>query len=610
MSDSVLRVEQAVPSLRDFTREVNEAIRFLDVDRGKRILERCGYHYDTQMYRDYCEVTRGKKNLKARREFVAKFVLSTYRLVKLNEVNVFYIEDGGSNLYKRCYSKELLSSQISQFYQLFFGLDSDIKQVTDDIIASILPQDRFSSIERNYIQVVDGYYWSRREANIVSIYEDELGQMPRSARAFARMFDTDDTDANIFKVPEFDADDVHLMLDTYNKLKDTEYYNWPDEYHFQCFKDWSDNRLDVEYGMFSELAMPFLRVMPRGSIFNTGEGHNGKSVLNGLAISIIGGNNVSTVVGDELGSWDHLVNFQTTWMNIPNETTVDFLSNNTAAFKAISAHETYSIRHKNGDVSVPVNSDFPMVFNINKLPDFADDASAVLSRMFINNFDVDFEKTGRVIKEYAKKMFLSDKTVMPTIVGATLAFAHYYSQDEHLWQPSDSMLFARNLLAETAVPKNLYFEWLTTFFDSFTGIKIPKADFINFGSSEGENYDGSVIKIKDMSFGRFKRQTTKDRTIYKIENKDKFIDKFTLSDSLYIRKYMGPIRTVKEFHENGGSLVHMMREDYLGRMEEYERNLKIAKIEKSKDEKRKKILQEMFNDIDKEQRGTPYESGR
>lgn len=608
MDSSNALVHQAPDSARLREMYSDEVLRQADPKRGKAFLEACGYGCTTEIYKEYDRIIeKESKNLRAKQEFVARFMLSTYHIVKLREVKVFYVEEGNSSMYKRCPSYETLCSEVAMFYQVLFGFNVNIDKTVDAMVAAILPKDLCSEIDRSYIQIVGGYYWNRRTADICTVLQDpNYEQVPSTARCFAKMFDTDVVDKNVFKVPEFDDDDVDTMLETYNRLKDISYYDWPDEYHFQCFKDWSKDRLGVSYGMMTVPALSFMRVLPRGSIFNDGDGHNGKSVLNGLAVSIIGSNNVSTIVGDELGSWDHLVNLQTTWLNIPNETTVDFLKSNSEAFKAMSAQETYTVRHKHGDVSIPVVCDFPMVFNINKLPEFGQDSGAVLSRMFINRFEVDFEAEGRAVKDYAKKVFLSDKTTMPTIVGAVLAFAHYYSQDEHLWEESEEMLEAKALLSETAAPKKAYCMWMSKFFNSFSGIKIPKTDYINFGYLEGETYDGNEIKRKDHFFGKFRRISSENGTYYKNpEGEVGYFARFNMASNLRITKYMGAL-SLDEYYEGHHSLVHDMMEDYLAKKEEYESKLKKSKISKTKEEIDKYVMSEMFRSIDQAQKGGFY----
>ena len=583
----------------------NMAIRYFDPNRGKNFLINCGYDTTTPLYEEYNEYCKNKKNQtnKKRTHIISEFILGTFRLLKLKRVDVFYIEEGTSNLYRRCSSVEDLKGSISLYYQILFGAEEGIDDAFKSIVSLILPRDKYSEIDRNYIQICDNYYWNRKTAEIVVTGQEKdlrYDVMPSTVRCFAKMFDTDMGDKNIFKVPKFDDEDIETMLSVYEELKDVDYYEWPDEYHFQCFKDWSKDRLGFSYGMMAIPALPFMRVLPRGAIFNDGDGHNGKSVLNGLAISILGKNNVSMIKGDELGDWDHLVNFQTTWMNIPNETTVDFLQNNTEAFKTMSAQETLTVKKKHGDESVDINCDFPMVFNINKLPKFSEDASAVLSRMFVVKWDVDFEAEGRVIKEYHKKVFLADKAMMPKIVGAVLAYAHYYSQEEHLWEPSEEMKEAKGILSEVAVPRKEYYKWFSMFMSSFSGIKLVKTDFLKFGSEEGDDYDGSDINMKQRPFSNNKRVCDGNSTYYKVEGPEIGVfNKFKFTPDLRIRKYMGSL-TLEQYHDGGHSLIHAMREDYLVKMANYENDLKTAGMSRTGEDKNKHVMQQIYYEISKE----------
>jgi phage/plasmid-associated DNA primase len=344
----------------------------------------------------------------------------------------------------------------------------------------------------------------------------------------------------------------------------------------------------------------------RGSIFSVGEGHNGKSVLLGLATSMVGERNTTQVSGNDLGKWDYLVDLQTTWFNCPSETELAFLKENTGAFKTLSAHETFAIRKKHGDASVPVKGAFPIVFNINKLPELGDDAPAILSRMFINNFDVDFEAEGKAVKDYARKTFLEDKNTMPTLTGMVLAFAHYYSQPEHMWKESPSMKAELAALTDIATPQKRYVEWFKMFFDGYAGITLLKADYINFGKQEGEEYDTGKMTQSSLLFKQFKRRSQSNGTFYVLSETTYPVKRFTVSKNLYIRKYMGTM-TWEEFQNDGNSLVHKMMLEYLSREEEYRKHLKLYLETKTDEEIKKKVLQDMWKEIIDEQRGAPYE---
>lgn len=591
--------EQAVmaASLRNFSRE-----------RGTAALEQFGYNRDSELYREYTHLTSihdfSNKDIPSKKKaaFTAKFMLQTFEVLKLNETQVFYIGHMGDPLFRKCQSVEELSACVSYWYQVFFGFSTDIQDATKALIAGILPQDYYPEISRDYIQVTDNIYWSIKDAKY--LYKQKL---PADTRVFAKMFDTAYEDANVFKVPPFDNYAEAIIAVTYHNLRNLPYEEWPDEYHFQCFKDWSADRPDVEFGMFTVLALPFMRpTIMRGSIFNVGEGHNGKSVLLGLATSMVGGRNTTTVSGNDLGKWDYLVDLQTTWFNCPSETELEFLKENTGAFKTLSAHETFSIRKKHGDASVPVKGAFPIVFNINKLPELGDDAPAILSRMFINNFDVDFEAEGKAVKDYARKTFLADEDTMPTLTGMVLAFAHYYSQPEHLWKESPSMKAELAALTDIATPQKRYVEWFKTFFNGYAGITLLKSDYTNFGRQEGEDYDTGKMAQSSLLFKQFKRRSQSNGTFYVLADAPYPVQRFTVSKKLYIRKYMGSM-SWDEFHNDGSSLVHTMMLDYLAREEEYRKYLKMYSEVKTEDEIKKKILHDMWKDISDEQGKVPYE---
>lgn len=584
------------------------SLRNFNRDRGVAALKQYGYNSDSELYREYSQLTSirdySNKDIPSKKKaaFTAKFILQTFEVLKLNETQVFYIGHMSDPLFHKCQSVEELSSCVSYWYQVFFGFSTDIQDATKALIAGILPQDYYPEVSRDYIQITENIYWSIKEAKHIS-----KPLLPANTRVFAKMFDTAYEDANVFKVPPFDDEDELTFRMAYQELRDLPYEEWPDEYHFQCFKDWSANRLDVEFGMFTVLALPFMRpTIMRGSIFNVGEGHNGKSVLLGLATSMVGGRNTTQVSGNDLGKWDYLVDLQTTWFNCPSETELEFLKENTGAFKTLSAHETFSIRKKHGDASVPVKGAFPIVFNINKLPELGDDAPAILSRMFINNFDVDFEAEGKAVKDYARKTFLTDKKTMPKLTGMVLAFAHYYSQPEHLWKESPSMKAELAALTDIATPQKRYVEWFKIFFNGYAGITLLKSDYTNFGRQEGEDYDTSKMAQSSLLFKQFKRRSQSNGTFYVLADAPYPVQRFTMSKKLYIRKYMGGMNW-EEFHNDGGSLVHMMMLDYLAREEEYRKYLKLYVETKTDEEIRKKVLHDMWKDISDEQGKAPYE---
>ena len=585
---------QKINNLLDLS---NNTIRDFDHKRGEAFLRCAGYDDDSQIMKEYhriIESTYGKVTDKMRSEFVARVMLSSYDVVKISEVGIYYIGQPGVHLYNRCRSEEALSSYISLVYQILFGFKANIQDATKYLKAGITSFNTMQCIDRRYIWVVGNYCWDKVTAEVYK--SDEL---PDNARVFAKMFDTDSEDDEVFKVPEFDDSQISYMLATFRILKDKPYEEWPDEYHYQCFKDWSMDRPDIEFGMFTVLALPFMSRLPRGAIFNVGEGHNGKSVLVGLATSIVGKNNTTFVSGNNLSSWDNLVDLQTTFFNCPNETKVDFLKYDTDTFKTLSAHETSSMRKKFGDATVPVIGDFPMVFNLNKLPDFGDDAPAILSRMFVNDFDCDFEATGKAVKDYARKTFFKDDLVLPQLVGMIFAFAHYYNSDEHPWEPKRPMIERREAIREIATPHSRYLHWFTKFFSGFKKITDLKDDYVKFGRAEGEEYDTSMIKLSALPFKRFGRSSLPDgTTVYKEPEKGCTVKRFVMYPDTYIRNYMGDLN-LQELHNNDGgeSIVYKLMVDYLKRASEYKQELEIAGIEKSDKEIDQKILQEMFAEI-------------
>lgn len=576
------------------------SIRDFDKNRGEKFLINAGYGVDSPIMKEYQRIVEsiytGKATDKMRSEFVARVMLTMYDVVKISEVGIYYIGQPGIPLYNRCRSEEVLSGYISLVYQILFGFKANIQDATKYLKAGITLNNTMQCIDRRYIWVVGNYCWDKVTSELY-----QADELPSNARVFAKMFDTEAEDEEVFKVPEFDESQISFMKGVYRSLRNKPYEEWDDEYHLQCFKDWSMDRPDVEFGMFTVLALPFMSRLPRGSIFNVGEGHNGKSVLVGLATSILGKNNTSFVSGNQLSSWDNLVDLQTTFFNCPNETKVDFLKEDTDTFKSLSAHETVAMRKKFGDASVPVIGDFPMVFNLNKLPDFGSDASAILSRMFVNDFDCDFEATGKAVKDYARKTFFKDKYVIPQLVGMIFAFAHYYNSEEHPWEPKAPMIERREAIRETATPHARYLHWFSKFFRGFTKISAIKEDYIKFGKTEGEDYDTSEIKLSALPFKKFGRRSLPDgTTVYRESDKGYPVARFDMDPNTYIRKYMGEMN-LTELNRSGESIVYKMMVDYIKRDSEYRQLLKTGGVEKTDAEIEKKVLQDMFTDLCHEQ---------
>lgn len=595
----------AFPAVDD--KKVN--IRTYEPGRGFAALNQYGYDEDTPLYKEYYGIVnklREGKNVaaKAKAEFIVGFILQTFKVLKLENVDVFYVGEESSPLFRCQRGMEALNSFVTLWWQIFFGRTVDTKTATEGLVSSILPGDYYGAISRDYIYVAGDLFWSKKESDLI-----RLADLPATTRVFAKMFDTnpEDEDENVFVVPPFDEDAIDLMYKTYNALKDVSFYDWPEKYHLQCFKDWSMERTPVEFGIFTVVAGALMANKPRGSLFNVGIGKNGKSVCDGVAVSLIGANNTSQVKGRDIGKWDYLVDLQTTWLNIPDETDIDFLKNETEDFKILSAHGTARIRKKHGDGGVKVPGDFLMVFNLNKIPELGDDASAVLSRMFINNFDNEFKADSSTGDNFSRKTFLSDESTMPMLTGMALAFCHYYADPAHPWKPSETMTEERDAMAETATPQFRYMKWFKTFFIGYSGISILKPDYAAFGRSEGEEYDLTVIKAKSLQFKEFKRGNDGDGPKYVLKTVEDYPVKRPLfRDTLYVRKYMGDM-DIEQYHNSGHSLVYDMMQDYLSKETVFRRQLMIRDQIRTDEEVRKTVLQDMFREIEEAQGGRPYE---
>ena len=190
------------------------SIRDFDKNRGEKFLINAGYGTDSQIMKEYQRIVEatymGKATDKMRSEFVARVMLTMYDVVKISEVGIYYIGQPGIQLYNRCRSEEVLSGYVSLVYQILFGFKANIQDATKYLKAGITLNNTMQCIDRRYIWVVGNYCWDKVTSEL---YEAE--ELPSNARVFAKMFDTESEDEEVFKVPEFDENQVSIMKATF-----------------------------------------------------------------------------------------------------------------------------------------------------------------------------------------------------------------------------------------------------------------------------------------------------------------------------------------------------------------------------------------------------------
>lgn len=550
--------------------KTNASRYVVNSDRGVQELS-TRYKCDTQsyLYKRYKSVVYSEKKNTAgeQAKFIAELILTMYDIVKLADSSIYYIGEPGKPYYQAYKTKEQLGSFITDIYHVFFGIGQGktLQEVKKTVVENLGTVNVVSEIPKRYIKITGRYYWDKQEGEIYR--ERELDE---ETKVFARLFDTDNEDDMIFKIPEFTDEEEAIFLSVYNELKDTHFDDWGEQYRLSMFKDWSVDRYDYEYGMMTELALPYMKTMPRGSFINTGRGSNGKSVLNGLAISILGSNNTSIIRGEDIGKWDFRTDLQISWLNVAGENEESFLKTNAVAFKILSAHETYSIKRKYGDGSVPIRGDFGMIFNLNDPPVLRDKdgtlmsgSEAIFKRMYLISFDNQFPQD----PTYPRRVFLQGRDehgepdhIIAKIVGMVFAFCHYFAQRGHTWEMKTSMIHERAALQDMLAPSLAFFSIVTPFCQGFRKIGVIKDDYVNYGNLlEIDGCNPKDIKLSDNVWKVFKRRDGFKGVEYRINDKGN-VNRLILDDNSNLGVYTD-YKTIKDYHEYGGSAFYNMEID-------------------------------------------------
>lgn len=458
----------------------------------------------------------------------------------------------------RRFDDEDLDAWVAEWHRVFWGYrsGSEVKKACDSVVANINSSSLIQCLDRRFIMVGDDLVWDRSSSELVPLNAlDNKESYPEKPRIFSSCFDTPHPDKNTVKIPKFEDWQVELLIETYKNNKDIPISRRKEE--IKAVRDWADGVPGVYWDMMYELSAMFLKTYPRLCFLNIGVGCNGKSALEGLAGTIIGGANMGRVPANETASWDHLYTLQTIWLNCPNETPKDYFEKNTDEFKTVAAHETFTCKKKNASNGVDITTDFIYILNVNQTPTFDKDSEACIDRIYPVVFRADF--SNRMVQEFAKKTYCDDKEFIPKLLGHLLALAHYYSQPGHDWEMSQDAKDEIGNLREFASPNVNYFKLFSKFFRAYEGIGLVKEDYVNWGKASGQYYSRKDIAQNDLQFKSFKRQVHADgKTIY-VGNKN--LNLLTMSESFSNEVLTNGLR-LKDFQEVGGSVIYELEKQY------------------------------------------------
>lgn len=458
----------------------------------------------------------------------------------------------------RRFDDEDLNAWIGEWHRIFWGYrsGSEVRKACDSVVSNIDSRGLIQCLDRRFIMVGDDLVWDRSIPELLHIDElSDTDKYPEKPRIFSKCFDTPHPDKNTVQIPKFEDWQTELLLKTYDENKELPINKRKED--IKAVKDWADGVPGVYWDMMYELSSMFLKTYPRYCFLNIGVGCNGKSALEGLAGTIIGGANMGRIPADQTASWDHLYTLQTIWLNCPNETPKDYFEKNTDEFKTVAAHETFTCKKKNASNGVDVTTDFIYVLNVNQTPTFDKDSEACIDRIYPVVFRADFSK--RMVNDFAKKTYCEDKEFIPKLLGQLLALAHYYSQPGNEWKMSQDGKDELGNLREFASPNVNYFKLFSKFFRAYEGISLVKEDYVNWGRASGQYYSRKDIAQNDLQFKSFKRQVRADGKTNYVGNKN--LSLMILEEKFRSNTLTGGM-SLKDFHEHGGSVIAELEIQY------------------------------------------------
>lgn len=512
------------------------------------------------LYGRYVDLLNGKSSAESRAAWTGEILSRLFEVNRLKGSVTCYVSSNYARNKFLCrrFDDEDLDAWVGEWHRIFWGYrsGSEIKKACDSVVANINSRGLIQCLDRRFIMVGDELVWDRSISELVLLDGlSDSDKYPVKPRIFSSCFDTPHPDKNTVKIPKFENWQIELLLQTYDENKDLPVNKRKTD--IKAVKDWADGSVGIYWDMMYELSAMFLKSYPRLCFLNIGVGCNGKSALEGLAGTIIGGANMGRIPANETASWDHLYTLQTIWLNCPNETPKGYFEKNTDEFKTVAAHETFTCKKKNASNGVDITADFVYILNVNQTPTFDKDSEACIDRIYPVVFRADF--SNRMVQEFAKKTYCEDKEFIPKILGQILALAHYYSNPKHEWEMSQDAKDEIGNLRTFASPNVNYYKIFNKFVRAYSGINLVKKDYLQWGKANGETYNIKDIAQNDLQFKNYKRQVQPDGKTWYVCGKQDI--RLNINEDFSNIELTNGER-LGDYLDNGGSLVYNLEKHY------------------------------------------------
>lgn len=542
-----------------------------------------GYRERGTLFDEYAQLIR-KSTPSARIVWTGEFLTCFLEVCKLKFTETYYVcskFSKNSFFYVRL-DDEDLKALLSGWYRFFWGYSTgkEIRDMTATVESNVERDSLLPSIDRRYIMITNDLLWDRDR---YSILKTENIDDSNNVRVMTKMFKTSDPDKNIVKIPEFNEEQIQLMMETYEQHKDIPVEKY--EMDLEPIKDWSGGVRGKYQDMLYAACSSFLRVLPRYAFMPIGIGKNGKSAFEGMIGSVIGKDNIGNIPHEECMTWDHLYSVQTIWMNCPGETPDDFFSKNTDSFKIMAAHESKTCKKKGSSIGVNIKHEYMQFINENEMPTFGKDVKALLDRIYPIRFSVDFSENP--IDDYANKAFVEDREYMPRLVGQILAMAHYYSQEDHKWTISQEAKAELDTIKEYAAPNVGFYNKFVLFFSEYDKFKTVQKEYLNYGNLNGEEYSPKDVSSSDLYFSNYKHRVSNGKHKYVIKDGGS-VNRIAISDKFRSRT-LTDNTTLEEFHKVGGSLLSRLEAEFVSCKEKKRKELNSMLVT---EEEKKQMLQD------------------
>lgn len=564
---------------------------------------------DFRTSRLYCDYTQflSRSSQENRVIWTSQMLSKMFEFCKLKFSDVYYVRSNfaKNKFFYYKFDDEDLAAILTRWHSYFWGMKTgkEEKSLFETVKLNISKDNILPSIDRKYIMITNNLVWDRCNTEIIQA--GDLEGVTPSPKVMTRMFQTSNPDKNVVKIPDFDDDQVKLLIDTFNSHKDIPVEEYEED--LQPLMDWAMGNRGRYQDMLYGACAPYKSVLPRFAIIPIGTGANGKSAYEGMIASGIGGDNVGTIPWDEIMSWDHLFEVQTIWLNCPSETPDDYFSKSTDDFKTMAAHESKTCKKKGASTGIKIKHEYFQFVNENEMPEFGKDVKALLDRLYPIRFSNDFSQNP--VDNYAEKTFVEDKEFMPRFIGQSLAMAHYYSQEGHKWEMSKEARAELETIRSYAAPNVIYYNKFSMFVVSYDKFQTVTKDFLNYGAINGETYSSKMVSASDLYFSNYKDSVTKKKHKYVIRDGGN-INRLSIGADFRSKTLTNNLR-LEDFHEAGGSIINALEIEFAECRESMSKDLRGALL--TDEEKREKLSDKnVINEtlIRIAQKDSKYGSGR